>query len=116
MQWIDVGQENRDAGHAEAVTGVLFRSPDGKWRVGADDLNKPTHARRWLVWDCRTEVPRMPVMGVSFPTREVAQVAAEALMGSKMMRLRAGLKSVWRTHLASFLSSVRGVLMAEVER
>lgn len=116
MNWIDVGQENRDAGHEEAVTGVLFRSEDGAWRVGADDLKQPTERRRWLVWDCRTPVPRQAVMGVSFPTKEVAFSAAEALMSSKVMRLRSGLKAVWRAHLASFLSGVRGVLAAEIER
>lgn len=116
VTWIDVGQENRDVGHEEAVTGVLFRSEDGAWRVAADDLKMPVERRRWVVWDCRTPVPRNAVMGVTFPTREVAQVAAEALMGSKLLRLRSGLKAVWRAHLNSFLSGVRSVLAAEVDR
>lgn len=114
--WTDVGVENQQAGRPEAVVGVCFRSPCGGWMVTQDDLRKPEHARRWVVWDVRHGQQRNALAGSSFATREMGIEAADILRGSMTRRLSSGLASVFRAHWRSLLGSVRAVLVAEVDQ
>lgn len=113
--WTDLGLESQQAGRAEAVPGVLYRSPCTGWHVGVDDLRKPAARRRWVVWDVRHGQQRQALMGCAFSTRDDAIEAADILRGSMARRLSSGLASVLRAHLRSLLGSVRAVLAAEVE-
>jgi hypothetical protein len=88
--WIDTAEDAvRLDPRATPDWGVCFRSDDGRWRVGVDDMRKPEETRRWLIWDMRGRAPAL----VQVPTpdgcasRDEAFRVASAYSRSRGLRI-----------------------------